>query len=177
MMDIGLQIIPATIVIVNFVVLMLIIGIVESTGKGNFFEFWILRAPFSIHAGHMLCESIVYVNVLMQVAESSLEEGVLVGTSMTGITAILTITTVVAMAVPRPDGFFCLAVSWNYFWVYRELTVGTIKFRAVVPESMVSNEILKAFEYTAGSLFFIALCMAVLSGGLRVASCMQRNRV
>merc|ERR1719330_2 len=177
MMDIGLQIIPATIVIVNFVVLMLIIGILETSGKGNFFEFWILRAPFSIHAGHMLCECIGYVNVLMQIAEESLEEGVLVGTSMTAITAILTIITVVAMAVPRPDGWFCLAVSWNYFWVYRELTEGTTKFRAVVPESQVSNEILKSFEYTAGSLFFIALCMALLAWGLRIASLCQRNRV
>merc|ERR1712176_322981 len=124
-----------------------------------------------------LCESIVYVNVLMQIADASLEEGVLVGTSMTGVTAILTIMTVIAMAVPRPDGLFCLAVSWNYFWVYRELTVGTIKFREVVPEALVSNDILKSFEYTAGSIFFIAACMAVLAWGLRVASCCQRNRV
>merc|ERR1712176_1147004 len=124
-----------------------------------------------------LCESIVYVNVLMQIADASLEEGVLVGTSMTGVTAILTIMTVIAMAVPRPDGWFCLAVSWNYFWVYRELTVGTTKFRAIVPESMVSNEILTAFEYAAGSIFFIALSMGVLAFGLRVASCLQRNRV
>merc|ERR1740123_891604 len=106
-MDIDYQIIPASIVIVNFMVLMLIIGIVESTGKGNFFEFWVLRAPFSIHAGHMLCECMVYVNVLMQIADSSLEEGVLVGTSMTAVTAILTIITPRSMAVPRPDGFFC----------------------------------------------------------------------
>merc|ERR1712061_616252 len=108
-------------------VLILIIGIVENTGKWTICEYWVLRAPFSIHAGYMLCECIVYVNVLMQIAESSLEEGVLVGTSMTGITAVLTIMTVIAMAIPRPDGLFCLAVSWNYFWVFRELTVGTIK--------------------------------------------------
>merc|ERR1711920_158481 len=158
---------------------MLIIGIVESTGTGkrSFVEYWVLRAPFSVHAGFLMCESMVYVNVLMQIAESSLEEGVLVGTTMTAITAVLTIMTVVAMAVPRPDGWFCLAVCWNYFWVYRELTVGTTKFRLVVDESMVSNEVLVAFEYTAGSIFFIALCMGLLAFGLRVASCMQRNRV
>merc|ERR1712151_171686 len=156
-LDIQYQIIPAAIIMVNFAILMLIIGIVESDGKRTFFEYWVLRAPFSVHAGYMMCQSVVYINVLMQIADASLEEGVLVGTSMTGITAILTIMSVIAMAVPRPDGWFCLAVSWNFFWVYRELTVGTIKLRLVVPESAVSNEILVAFEYATGSIFFIAL--------------------
>merc|ERR1712151_749014 len=148
-LDIQYQIIPAAIIMVNFAILMLIIGIVESDGKRTFFEYWVLRAPFSVHAGYMMCQSVVYINVLMQIADASLEEGVLVGTTMTGITAILTIMAVIAMAVPRPDGFFCLAVCWNYFWVSRELTVGTIKFREIVDETQVSNAVLRSFEYTA----------------------------
>lgn len=177
----------------NFTILMILLGAAEiainkmkSTGLQGFREFWLLRASFSIHAGHLLCQSLMWVVALLQLQDDN-KEGVVVATSMTAMTAVLTITVVLAIASPRPDGFFCAGVSWTYWWVFRELvacSTSSCTLRSGVdgkvgnlPESMVGADTLQAFEYATGVVCFIAGCFAVLSWALRIAAQCQRNRV
>lgn len=187
MFDFGLPIwITAGMLIGNFVILMLIIGIVENSGKFTFLEFWCLRAPFSLHAGYLMCESIAWLNILLQVRSDN-TEGVVIATSMTGVTAILTLTTVLAMAVPRPDFLFCAGVAYTYYWVASELycenpampdtCYTNIRASANLGTDVVSDATLQAFQYAALSICFIAGCLTLLAFGLRVQGFCQRGRV
>lgn len=170
--------IPTAIVAGNFTALLILIGRVEVAGKMTFLDFWGLRAPFSIHAGYLWCQCLVYVNAMLQENQDN-KDGVVIGTSVTGMTAILTITTVLSMAVPRPDGLFCAGVAWYFWWVYQELSHASpdMPLRLKLTPEEVSDETLAAFAYAAGSISFIAGCETVLSFGLRVASCFQKGRI
>merc|ERR1712079_480033 len=98
------------------------------------------------------------------------------------------LTTVFAIAVPRPDALFCFGVAYTYYWVALELLCDTSlpgntcrqtlkdafdPLKAAVP----SDATLDAFHYAAFALCFISLCLGVLAFGLRLAAGCQRGRV
>merc|ERR1719296_437799 len=120
----------------------------------------------------MMVLSMVYLNAILQLNAKNIKEGVLIATSMTSITAILTLMAVFTMAIPRPDGFFSIGVSWAFYWIYRELKAGAPHFRKNIGTDMVSDETLEAFRMAAEAVSFMADCMALLAFLLRGASCL-----
>jgi len=180
------RVVVGGLVMLNFVFIMVLISTIEMRGvrKATFYldprpiiENWLLRVPFSIHAGYLMCLSIMYLNSMLQLNPKNISDGPLIATSMTGITAVLSLTAVFTMAVPRPDGFFPLGVLWFFYQVANELSAPNALREQGVTEKDVSKETIEAFRLAALTVAYTAGCFSALAFMLRGASCLQRNRI
>lgn len=163
----------------NAMVLLLLIMRAEVLGKRTFLEYWLLRFPFSLHAGYMMCLSLVWVNTLMQQRqlEKDSSPGVVISTSMMAITSILSVTIVLAIAVPRPDGFFSFGVAWATFWISEELRDPS-RLRDVMKREFISEDVIRAFGDALFGVTFLCVCLAINAILLRVfVLCFKRKVV
>jgi len=82
-------------------------------------EFWLLRAPFSLHAGWIVAASAVNANVL---ADSRLADAsTLLALAVTSFGIILTVAALVSVAWPKPDAIICFVAAWALAGVSAEL--------------------------------------------------------
>jgi len=73
-------------------------------------EFWLLRAPFSLHAGWIVAASLLNSNVLAVSLKAS--PGPLLALAVASFALLAATVTIFALATPRPDAIICLVAAW-----------------------------------------------------------------
>jgi len=82
-------------------------------------EYWLLRAPFSLHLGWIVAASVVNANVAADYSRAS--PGELLGLAVASYAAVAAIATAFIVAFRSPDPIACLVVSWAFAGVRAEL--------------------------------------------------------
>jgi len=141
-------------------------------------EYWMLHAPFSLHAGWIIAASTVSFNVLADYFRSS--PATLLGFAVVSLAVVFALTTFFALAIPKPDGIICFVAFWAFLGISSELNSAeglldeTTRHNFFAWDRMVLNGLGAA----AQALGFASLCLAVLAVALRIrrgalASCLQ----
>lgn len=73
-------------------------------------DFWILRAPFSLHAGWIVAASLLNLNVYADSLKSSPK--VMLAIAVWSFAAIAAIVVLFALAVPKGDPIICIVAGW-----------------------------------------------------------------
>merc|ERR1712008_144783 len=82
-------------------------------------EFWLLRAPFSLHLGWIVAASALNASVLADASRAA--PATLLTLAIVSLGAILTTATIFATAIKKPDAILCLACYWALLGIYSEL--------------------------------------------------------
>jgi len=82
-------------------------------------EFWLLRAPFSLHLGWILAATAVNASVLADASRAT--PATLLTLAIVSLCAVFTTATIFATAIKRPDAIVCLAAAWALLGIYSEL--------------------------------------------------------
>jgi len=82
-------------------------------------EFWLLRAPFSLHLGWIVAASALNTNVLAEASRAA--PATLLTLAIVSLGAILTTATIFATAIKKPDAILCLVCCWALLGIYSEL--------------------------------------------------------
>jgi benzodiazapine receptor len=85
----------------------------------SYSEFWLLRAPFSLHLGWITVASLLNVNLLADSLRA--EPGVLLALAVVSLACVLVSTALHALASPRPDAIVCLVAAWATWFIFMEL--------------------------------------------------------
>jgi len=114
------EVIPLSLVFM-LVILVCLFGIALSTDGLTMpaAEYWLLRAPFSLHLGWIVAASVVNANV--QADYSMASPGELLGLAVLSYALVAAIATVFTVAFRSPDPIACLVVSWAFAGVRAEL--------------------------------------------------------
>mmetsp|Transcript_38333 Transcript_38333/g.105593 ORF Transcript_38333/g.105593 Transcript_38333/m.105593 type:complete len:306 (+) Transcript_38333:97-1014(+) len=82
-------------------------------------EYWLLRAPFSLHLGWIIAASAVNASVL---ADSSLASPeTLLGLAVLSYAVVAAIIAIFAIALRSPDPIVCLVAAWAFAGIHAEL--------------------------------------------------------
>lgn len=131
-------------------------------------EYWLLRAPFSLHAGWILAASAVNISVQADAAKASPET--LLALAIVSLGAVFAMVTLFALAVPKPDFILCLASAWALLGVSAELNsadnlLNPDRFNPVAWDKVT----LFGVRVAALVLGLVSLVLSVLAAGLRVS--------
>mmetsp|Transcript_687 Transcript_687/g.963 ORF Transcript_687/g.963 Transcript_687/m.963 type:complete len:313 (+) Transcript_687:93-1031(+) len=86
---------------------------------GSFLEFWVLRFPFSVHAGWITAASALNVNV--QVVSMDTPADVQLAVAIVSLAVLHAISVWVVFYIPRPNWTIACVLSWAFGWIYNEL--------------------------------------------------------
>lgn len=130
-------------------------------------EYWLLRAPFSLHAGWIIAASAVQINVQVDQAKASPAE--LLASAVVSAAVIFALASLSGLALPRPDAIIPLVAAWAFFAVSSELKEATrlldpTKYNPVAWDRVV----LDALEATTSVLSLMCLGLAVVGAGIRI---------
>jgi len=125
-------------------------------------EYWLLRAPFAVHLGWILCASAVNVNVMADAAKAA--PATLLGMAVLTFAAVLLVAALFALLVRRPEPFVGLVAAWALAAIDSELGH---------PERLRSPTRFNPHDWDAvilSALRFVALGLAVTAGALAAAA-------
>lgn len=147
----------------------------DTQEKPNFFEFWFIRMPFSLHTGCILALSMTQVCMVIRNGElpiaGELSKSMQVSIVINVMAACIAMTALFAMAVPRPDPVVCMTVAWfTYF-------MGEALVDPETPKPDYDSSVLTAFHYAALAMTFVALCFTALAFPLRLHQRFCRKEV
>merc|ERR1712224_133878 len=126
-------------------------------------EFWLLRAPFSLHTGWIIAASVLSVNVVADAAKAS--PAVLLALAVVSLAVVVALASLFTFAVPRPDGIIPLVAAWALFAISRELQDATLLLDPTKHNPLVWDRmVLDALE-TATSILSVA-CLAMMVVGV-----------
>jgi hypothetical protein len=139
----------------------------NSVDSESFAEFWLLRAPFSLHAGWIIAACAVSANVQADYAKASPAE--LLAVAVVSLAVVFAVASVSAIGAPRPDAIIPLVAAWALFAVSSELNAATrlldpTKHNPVVWPRMV----LEAVRTSASVLSLACLGLAAAGAATRV---------
>merc|ERR1711924_536657 len=101
-----------------------ILARVNSIICSSVLEFWLVRAPFSLHTGWIIAASVLSVNVVADAARAS--PAVLLAVAVVSLTVVVALASLFTLAVPRPDAIIPLVAAWALFAISRELQEATL---------------------------------------------------
>mmetsp|Transcript_77964 Transcript_77964/g.226181 ORF Transcript_77964/g.226181 Transcript_77964/m.226181 type:complete len:441 (+) Transcript_77964:85-1407(+) len=125
-------------------------------------EYWLLRAPFAVHLGWILCASAVNVNVMADASKAA--PATLLGMAILSFAAVLLVAALFALLVWRPEPFVGLVAAWALAAINSELGH---------PERLRSPTRFNPHDWDAvilSALRFVALGLAVTAGALAAAA-------
>uniref|UniRef100_A0A7S4VBY4 Uncharacterized protein n=1 Tax=Alexandrium monilatum TaxID=311494 RepID=A0A7S4VBY4_9DINO len=148
-------------------ILVCLLGVARSTDALELTcaEYWLLRAPFSLHLGWIIAASAVNASVQADAAEASPQT--LLGLAVSSDAVICTVATCLAVVARRPDAIACLVVAWAFGGIYAEL--GN-------PENLDSPDRFNPYIWdrvTLGGLRRAALGVVMLALGLAVLAAVR----
>lgn len=131
-------------------------------------EFWLLRAPISLHLGWIICASAVNINTVFDGQEA--EPATLLAVAVVSFAALAAAAFFYAVGANKPDCFPALVAAWALLAVYSELGTATnlldpTKFNPFQWDSIV----VQAVRMAAMILSIASLCMGILTVVLRLA--------
>lgn len=131
----------------------------HTASDGTRWEFWLLRFPFSVHAGWITAASALNVNVLV-VAEGR-PAAVQLAVAIVSLAVLHAVSVWVLFYVPRPNWTMALVLSWAFGWISAELgspnklIVGTF-----------ADETIEGVRVAAIAVAFIILIQVVVRFGI-----------
>lgn len=137
-------------------------------------EYWLLRAPFSVHAGWILAASAVNANVLADRLQADIPT--LLCLAIVSLAVILATATLYAVAYPAPDIILCLVVAWALFWVAEELKDPKLLLDPTKHNPREWDEAtIRGVRYSAEVLCRVALGLAALAVVVRCGRACARS--
>lgn len=132
-------------------------------------EYWVLRAPFALHLGWIVCASAVNINVLADASKA--EPATLLGMAILSFAAVLLIATLFAVLVRRPEPFLGLVAAWALAAINSELTdAESLNSPSRYNPYAWDGVTLSALRFAAVGLAVAAGALAALAVALRCAS-------
>jgi len=130
-------------------------------------EFWLLRAPFSVHTGWIIIASVLSANVEADYRRAS--PAWLLAVAILSLALVFAISSLFVLALPRPDAVIPLVAAWALFAVTSELRearrlLDPAKHNPVAWDRTVLDAVM-----TAASLLSLA-CLVLAGVGLAVRS-------
>lgn len=92
--------------------------LVVDARKLTFFEFWLLRAPFSIHAGWLIVCTVVNVNMWVASLDT-FPDSILLCVAMLSLAWVFVLTALFGINTRRPDPLLCIPVAWAMWYIWR----------------------------------------------------------
>ena len=115
------DVIPGALVCMIGILVSLIGGILSADSKQGvpMADYWLLRAPFSLHAGWIIAASALNICVFADYLKATPE--VLLALSMICFSGILVAVALFALAAPKPDVVIPLVACWALVGIFVEL--------------------------------------------------------
>jgi len=82
-------------------------------------EFWLLRAPFSLHLGWIIAATAVNASVLADASGAA--PATLLTLAIVSLGVVVTTAAIFATAIKKPDAIVCLTCAWALLGIYSEL--------------------------------------------------------
>lgn len=82
-------------------------------------EYWILRAPFSLHTGWILAATSVSFNITADYLKASAGEQLAI--AIVTLAVVLLVSSLYATAAPKPNPIICCVTAWATWWIHVEL--------------------------------------------------------
>jgi len=138
---------------------------------GTLWEFWILRFPFSVHAGWITAASALNVNV--QVVSMNQPADIQLAVGIVSLAVLHAISVWVIFYLSMPNWTIACVLSWAFWWIYAEL--GS-------PNELITGtfveETINGVRYAAITVAFIILFQVVVRlGFLFKPSCNPYKKV
>merc|ERR1712117_876405 len=135
--------------------------------KPSFFEFWFLRAPFSIHAGWLIVACALNVNVWVD-SQTDFDNSQKFAIAMISLAIIFMLTALWAVNTRRPDPLICAPVAYclYYVWLNQEQR----------PDNM-PTEMIKSTEIACAHCFTGVLALGVMAFLTRFSMVCVSNRL
>jgi hypothetical protein len=132
----------------------------------SIWEFWLLRAPFSLHTGWIIAASILSANVLADYAMAT--PAVLLALAVVSLAVIFALTSLFAIAGPRSDAIIPLVAAWALFAVSSELR-DPVKLLDPARHNPVAWDptVLDAVRIAASVLSLACLALSAVAAALR----------
>eukprot|EP00419_Tripos_fusus_P045982 CAMPEP_0172818508 /NCGR_PEP_ID=MMETSP1075-20121228/13971_1 /TAXON_ID=2916 /ORGANISM="Ceratium fusus, Strain PA161109" /LENGTH=269 /DNA_ID=CAMNT_0013658879 /DNA_START=31 /DNA_END=840 /DNA_ORIENTATION=+ len=150
----------------------LIVYVDSNVGRLEPKEYFLLRAPFSLHAGWIVAASAVNTNVLADAFQASMSSLLAFGVVSLGV--VFTVVVLFAVAAPRPipktDPILCSASAWALVGVSFELASAAnldnnIRFNHMIWDPLI----LDGLRYAALTLGIASFVLVPLAAYLRGA--------
>jgi len=127
----------------------------HTESDGTLLEFWVLRFPFSVHAGWITAASALNVNV--QVVSMNSPADVQLAVAIVSLAVLHAISVWSLFNIPRPNWTIACVLSWAFAWIYVELGNDIEKIT-----STFAPDIIGGVRYAAIAVCFIILFQVVL---------------
>ena len=122
---------------------------------GSILEFWLLRFPFSVHAGWITAASALNINV--QVVSMDQPADLQLAVAIIALAVLHAVSVWVIFNIPKPLWTIACVLSWAFGWIYVELQDPNDLIWATF-----SQDIIKGVGYAAIAVSFIILFQIVI---------------
>jgi len=131
-------------------------------------DYWLLRAPFSVHAGWIIAASVVNANVFADYFKAS--SGVMVAVAVVSLVLILVLIGGYQFIAPRRDAIICLVAAWACTAIFAELgNPAALNNPHRYNPHMFTSSTLQGLRYAALAVALLSLVIAASAGYVRVA--------
>ncbi len=127
----------------------------ESDGK--LLEFWVLRFPFSVHAGWITAASALNVNVLVVDLKPD-SATIQLAVAIVSLAVLHAVSVWVLFNIPRPNWTMACVLSWAFGWIYVELNDEPLEKIT----NTFDQDIIGGVKYAAIAVSFIIVAQIVI---------------
>jgi len=131
-------------------------------------EYWLIRAPFSLHGGWVTVAHFLNLNVWADSLQAPAPQ--LVAIAIASLCAVFGLIVLFAVAVPRPDPIMPVAAAWAAGWIYSSLQDPTRFLSKTNNPVSLDLATLEGFSRAASYLSLLFLTLAVVAVPLRLRS-------
>jgi len=134
-----------------------------AASDGTLWEFWMLRFPFSVHAGWITAASALNVNV--QVVSINQPADIQLAVGIVSLAVLHAISVWVLFHIHRPNWTIACVLSWAFGWMYAELGSPNELIMSTFTEATING-----VRYAAVTVSFIILFQVAIRAGLLLKS-------
>jgi len=136
-------------------------------------EYWLIRAPFSLHCGWVTVAHFLNLNVVGDSLQAPVSQ--LVANAIASLCVVFAVNVVYAMVLPRPDPIMCVAAGWASWFIHVSLQTPERFLNKTNNPVTLDLATLEGFSLAASYLCFIFLALAVVAIPLRLRSWRSAN--
>lgn len=130
-------------------------------------DFWLLRAPFSLHSGWIIAASALNASVLVDYYKASAD--VMLAVAIAAVGFIAAAVALFTIAAPRGDPIICLVAAWAFGGISAELREAKfLKDPARFNPYDWPEVVLNGLRLAAFLMSMVSLIAATIAGGRRV---------
>lgn len=127
-------------------------------------EFWILRFPFSVHAGWITAASALNVNV--QTVSAGRPADVQLAVAIVSLAVLHAVSVWVLFYLPRPNWTMACVLSWAFGWISAELGSPNELITSTFAEDTINGVRHAAHVVSLIVLLQVAVCLGILCKAL-----------